>query len=74
MFANSTKFSTVQFELPDFTCREKGVAVVTTVFRFQHVVKAVFLAKLLHIGTSTDEVVTRHSGKEAIRERVGREK
>ena len=41
---------------------------------FQHVVKAVFLAKLLHIGTSTDEVVTRHSGKEAIRERVGREK
>jgi len=25
-----------------------------------------FLAKLLHIGTSTDEVVTRHSGKEVV--------
>jgi len=34
LFANSFKFSIVQFELPDFTCRKEGVGMVTTVFIF----------------------------------------
>ena len=41
---------------------------------FQLVVEVVFLAQLLHIRTSTDEVVTRHSGKEAVKERGAGEK